>query len=164
MIRFVQRPTGEIFRVLQEVDNGMWLISYDIPAAPFFAASAETEGVERIETPSLFLAARQRSMTPAERKRLTLIQPCGNGVIEDDAQERWSTDYRAQAVLDLDEFTAIVIHQNQRVRTRVRVQPFKSAVLRYIKARLVSYLIHRGTVLNRLPQIVPPPMQLFRSG
>lgn len=34
----------------------------------------------------------------------------GKGVIEDDAQERWSTDYRAQAVLDLDEFTAIVIH------------------------------------------------------
>lgn len=110
MIRFVQRPTGEIFRVLQEVDNGMWLISYDIPAAPFFAASAEAEGLEHIETPLLFLEARQRSLTPAERKRLALIQPCGNGVIEDDAQERWSTDYRAQAVLDLDEFTAIVIH------------------------------------------------------
>lgn len=75
MIRFVQRPTGEIFRVLQEVDNGMWLISYEIPAAPFFAASAEAEGLERIETPLLFLEARQRSLTPAERKRLALIQP-----------------------------------------------------------------------------------------
>lgn len=75
MIRFVQRPTGEIFRVLQEVDNGMWLISYEIPAAPFFAASAEAEGFERIETPLLFLEARQRSLTPAERKRLALIQP-----------------------------------------------------------------------------------------
>lgn len=34
----------------------------------------------------------------------------GRGVIEDDAQERWATDYRAQAVLDLDDFTRIVIH------------------------------------------------------
>ena len=34
----------------------------------------------------------------------------GRGVIEDDAQERWATDYRAQAVLDLDDFTRVVIH------------------------------------------------------
>ena len=34
----------------------------------------------------------------------------GRGVIEDDAQERWATDYRTQAMLDLDDFTRIVIH------------------------------------------------------
>ena len=34
----------------------------------------------------------------------------GKGVIEPDAQERWATDYRAQAILDLDEFTAVIIH------------------------------------------------------
>lgn len=34
----------------------------------------------------------------------------GKGVIEDDAQERWATDYRAQAALDLDDFTRIIIH------------------------------------------------------
>lgn len=34
----------------------------------------------------------------------------GRGVIEPDAQERWSADYRAQAVLTLQEFTQIVIH------------------------------------------------------
>ena len=34
----------------------------------------------------------------------------GRGVIEEDAQERWATDYRAQAVLDLDDFTRVVIH------------------------------------------------------
>ena len=34
----------------------------------------------------------------------------GKGVIEDDAQERWATDYRTQATLDLDDFTRIVIH------------------------------------------------------
>ena len=34
----------------------------------------------------------------------------GRGVIEDDAQERWATDYRTQATLDLDDFTRVVIH------------------------------------------------------
>lgn len=34
----------------------------------------------------------------------------GKGVIEEDAQERWAVDYRAQASLTLDEFTAIVVH------------------------------------------------------
>ena len=34
----------------------------------------------------------------------------GKGVIEDDAQERWATDYRTQATLDLDDFTRIVIY------------------------------------------------------
>lgn len=33
----------------------------------------------------------------------------GHGVIETDAQERWSTDYREQAVLDMDQFTQIII-------------------------------------------------------
>lgn len=34
----------------------------------------------------------------------------GKGVIEEDSDERWSIDYRNQAVLNLDEFTRIVIH------------------------------------------------------
>lgn len=34
----------------------------------------------------------------------------GKGVIEADAQERWATDYRSQAILTLDEFTQILIH------------------------------------------------------
>lgn len=34
----------------------------------------------------------------------------GRGVIEEDAQERWAVDYRAQASLTLGEFTAVVIH------------------------------------------------------
>ncbi len=33
----------------------------------------------------------------------------GKGVIEKDAQERWAIDYRSQAVLTIDEFTAVVI-------------------------------------------------------
>lgn len=34
----------------------------------------------------------------------------GKGVIEPNAQERWSVDYRSQAVLTLDDFTEVVIH------------------------------------------------------
>ena len=34
----------------------------------------------------------------------------GKGVIEADARERWAIDYRAQAVLNIDEFTKILIH------------------------------------------------------
>lgn len=73
MIRFVQRTTGEIFRVLQESDGGMWLISFDEPAAPLFVSSAV--GLERIETPASFLVAQQRVLTQAEERRLALIQP-----------------------------------------------------------------------------------------
>ena len=34
----------------------------------------------------------------------------GRGVIGDDVAERWATDYRKQAVLTIDEYTAVVIH------------------------------------------------------
>lgn len=34
----------------------------------------------------------------------------GKGVIEEDAQERWAVDYRTQAVLDLEEFTQVIIY------------------------------------------------------
>lgn len=34
----------------------------------------------------------------------------GHGVIEADAQERWATDYRKQAILDIHQFTALVLH------------------------------------------------------
>lgn len=73
MIRFVQRQTGEIFRVLLEADGGMWLVSFGEPAAPLFVSTAN--GMERIETPASFLAARQRTLTQAEERRLALIQP-----------------------------------------------------------------------------------------
>lgn len=33
----------------------------------------------------------------------------GKGIVEDDAQERWSVDYRAQAALTLSEFTKIIL-------------------------------------------------------
>lgn len=73
MIRFIQRATGEIFRVLQESEHGLWLISYLESAAPLFVTSADS--LERIETPASFLVARQRPLTQAEQRRLALIQP-----------------------------------------------------------------------------------------
>lgn len=73
MIRFVQRTTGEIFRVLQELNEGLWLISFSEPAAPLFVASADS--LERIETPASFIEARQRQLTQAEERCLALIQP-----------------------------------------------------------------------------------------
>lgn len=78
MIRFVQRATGEIFRALSEVDGGLWMISFDEPAVPFFAASAVAESLERIETPKEFLEAQKRTLTKAETTRLALIQPLIN--------------------------------------------------------------------------------------
>ena len=56
----------------------------------------------------------------------------------------------------------LLSHHNQKVRTRVRVQPFKSAVSRYIEAPSVSYSTHRGTMPNSATQIVPLPMQPFK--
>lgn len=72
MIRFVQSTTGEIFRVLQASDSGLWLISYTEPAAPLFVSSADN--MERIETPADFLTAQKRPLTKAEERRLALIQ------------------------------------------------------------------------------------------
>lgn len=73
MIRFVQRPTGEVYRVLLESEQGLWLISHQEPAAPFFVTSVE--GLERIETPVSFLVTQQHILSEAERKRMALIQP-----------------------------------------------------------------------------------------
>lgn len=34
----------------------------------------------------------------------------GHGVIEADAQERWATDYRKQAILDINQFMEVLVH------------------------------------------------------
>ena len=53
---------------------------------------------------------------PLVERAMDLIQESyksmlrGRGVIGDDVGERWATDYRQQAILTLDEYTAIVIH------------------------------------------------------
>lgn len=74
LIRFVQRA-GETFRVLLELPEGSWIISYTEPAAPLFVSLADTENLERIPTPETFLEAQQKPLTPAEEKRLAMIQP-----------------------------------------------------------------------------------------
>ena len=50
----------------------------------------------------------EKSFDLIQQRYKPLLQ--GKGVIEPDAQERWSTDYRSQSVLNLDEFIKIVIH------------------------------------------------------
>lgn len=75
LIRFVQRA-GEIFRVLLELEDGSWIISYDTPAVPFFVSLADVTSLERIPTPDSFLAEYNRQdRSPAEKQRLALIQP-----------------------------------------------------------------------------------------
>lgn len=46
----------------------------------------------------------------------------GRGVIEEDAQERWATDYRTQATLDLDDFIRIVMDGQLRQDPRAHSQ------------------------------------------
>ena len=75
LIRFVQRA-GEVFRVLLELEEGSWIISYDEPAAPLFVFLADAGSLERIPTPETFLAEYGRQeRSPAETAKLTLIQP-----------------------------------------------------------------------------------------
>lgn len=68
MIRFVDY-LGERFRVLKENKGGMWIISYDIPAAPFFVM----ESLQRIETPLEFAAKVPENQTNAIKNRMELI-------------------------------------------------------------------------------------------
>ena len=55
-----------------------------------------------------FKGAVEKSIDLLQQRYKPMLR--GRGVIEEDAQERWATDYRTQAVLDLDDFTRIVIH------------------------------------------------------
>lgn len=50
----------------------------------------------------------EKSIDLLQQRYKPMLRGCG--VIEDDAQERWATDYRMQATLDLDDFTRIVIY------------------------------------------------------
>lgn len=66
----------------------------------------------------------------------------GKGVIEDDAMERWATDYREQAVLNLEDFTKIVINIVIYLNTRV----------------LKNYPLTKEMILDKL---VPTPSNLW---
>lgn len=50
----------------------------------------------------------EKSFDLLQQKYKPLLR--GKGVIEEDAQERWATDYRSQAVLTLEDFTKVIIH------------------------------------------------------
>ena len=57
----------------------------------------------------------------------------GKGVIEPDAQERWTVDYRDQAVLDLNEFTAVLIHSITYLNSGRLLSDGRTAAQRWIE-------------------------------
>ena len=70
---FMERA-GIRYRLLHRDEEGAWLINYDRPAAPFFVSNAAMEKYQRIIVPNA-TEQNQRKITPAEEKRLLLIQP-----------------------------------------------------------------------------------------
>lgn len=89
---------------------------------------------------------------PLVERAMDLIQDSyksmlrGRGVIGDDVGERWATDYRKQAILTLDEYTAIVIHtiialNKGRVLTDIGHLPVDAP---NTPAQLWKWLIDRG--------------------
>ena len=89
---------------------------------------------------------------PLVERAMDLIQESyksmlrGRGVIGDDVGERWATDYRKQAILTLDEYTAIVIHtiialNKGRVLTDIGHLPMDAP---NTPARLWKWLVDQG--------------------
>ena len=89
---------------------------------------------------------------PLVERAMDLIQDSyksmlrGRGVIGDDVGERWATDYRQQAILTLDEYTAIVIHtiialNKGRVLTDIGHLPVDAP---NTPAQLWKWLVDRG--------------------
>lgn len=68
-------------------------------------------GVERESVPSFrpdHKGIVEKTFDLIQQRYKSLLR--GKGVIEPDAMERWSTDYRSQAILTLDDYTKILIH------------------------------------------------------
>ena len=74
----------------------------------------------------------------------------GKGVIEDDAQERWATDYRTQAVLTLDDYIKVCIHSILYLNSARVLASFKpsaemvKANVDYIPARIWEWMTGIG--------------------
>ena len=63
---------GVAYRVLRTGEGGMWLISYEEPAHPFFYTGDE---LERIQTPEGFLEqSSKKKLTAAQQSRMALIR------------------------------------------------------------------------------------------
>lgn len=72
--KFLSR-NGEIYRVLLENEDTCWMISFENPMErPFCIAASELDSFQRVPAPQDFTLASNHP-TPAERKRLALIQP-----------------------------------------------------------------------------------------
>ena len=73
-LRFLDRA-GEKYRVLASSPAGLWLISFDHPAAPFFVCMDDLQAYQRIPTPPHYLAEVKGEKTKAQLDRLELITP-----------------------------------------------------------------------------------------
>lgn len=72
--KFLSR-NGETYRVLLENEDSCWVISFDDPTrCPFCVSAAETDSFQHIQAPQDFILESSHP-TPAEQKRLALIQP-----------------------------------------------------------------------------------------
>ena len=68
-------------------------------------------GVERESVPPFrpdYKGVVEKTFDLIQQRYKSLLR--GKGAIEPDAMERWSTDYRSQAILTLDDYTKILIH------------------------------------------------------
>ena len=72
--KFLSR-NGEAYRVLLENEDSCWVISFDDPTrCPFCVSVAEMGNFQRVPIPQNF-TLESNHPTPAEQKRLALIQP-----------------------------------------------------------------------------------------
>ncbi len=129
--RFLSR-NGETYRVLHQDDDGCWLISCDNPTErPFHAATAEMDSFQRVPAPQDF-STKDCDLSPAARKRLTLIRP----LLDHDMDA--VTDHRLRLSVAKD----IALKQNTTVRRVLRLY------YRYLATGEVAFSKKREICVN----------------
>lgn len=65
--------SSELFRLLLRTDEGIWAVSYDLPAAPVFLSHTAFDVCERVPAPKEYGAS--MPLTEAQDRRMELIAP-----------------------------------------------------------------------------------------
>jgi hypothetical protein len=113
-----------------EIDSDAWPVS-GMPTE-IISDKGSDFCSHRVEELCLRYGVQLESVPPYRSEQKPLVERCfgllndlykpllrGKGVIEEDAQERWATDYRSQAILTLDEFVRVLIHCILNLNARV---------------------------------------------
>jgi transposase InsO family protein len=113
-----------------EIDSDAWPVS-GMPTE-IISDKGSDFCSHRVEELCLRYGVQLESVPPYRSEQKPLVERCfgllndlykpllrGKGVIEEDAQERWATDYRSQAILTLDEFVRVLIHCILNLNSRV---------------------------------------------